>query len=99
MTLVNVSRKKINGVWSASSETGAMGGAYKASGGTVQSTAYNWSTDWKITEFDESLITGLPHIVNTEANEQPIYNLSGMRVSKLQKGNIYIQGGNKIVKR
>lgn len=45
---------KINGVWSASSEAGDMGGAYKASGGTVQSDAYNWSTDWKITVFESS---------------------------------------------
>ena len=41
---------RINGVWSASSETGEMGGAYKASGGTVQSDQHNWATDWKITE-------------------------------------------------
>ncbi len=91
---------RINGVWSASSETGVMGGIYKASSGTVQSSAYNWSTDWKITDFDDSLITGIfHHIVETEANEQPIYNLNGIRVSKLEKGNVYIQGGYKIVKK
>lgn len=45
---------KINGVWSASSETGAMGGAYKASGGTVQSDAYNWSTDWIIAVYEKA---------------------------------------------
>ena len=88
---------RINGVWSASSETGIMGGIYKASGGTVQSNSYNWSTDWKFTEFDDTPGTGLNNIVETGANAQHIYNLNGMRVSKLEKGSIYIQGGHKIV--
>ena len=49
---------KIDGVWSASSETGDMGGAYKASSGTVQSDSYGWATDWIFTEY-EATATGL----------------------------------------
>ena len=88
---------RINGVWSASSENGDMGGIYKASGGTVQSNSYNWSTDWKFTECDFAPELGLHHIIETEANAQPIYHLSGVRVDKIEKGGIYIQGGSKIL--
>lgn len=90
---------RINGVWSASSENGDMGGIYKASGGTVQSNSYNWSTDWKINAYDDSHDTGLTDIVTPGAEAQPIYNLNGIRVSRLEKGHIYIQGGSKIVTR
>ena len=88
---------RINGVWSASSETGDMGGKYKASNNTVQSDQYNWSTDWKITEYDDSPATGGTLIDETKANAQPIYHLSGVRVNRIEKGGIYIHGGNKIV--
>lgn len=88
---------RIKGVWSASSENGDMGGIYKASGGKVQSDAYNWSTDWKITPNDDSLITGLTPLVGGRTTALPIYNLSGMRVSKLEKGSIYIHDGCKMV--
>ncbi|MBE6256277.1 MAG: hypothetical protein E7105_12370 [Prevotella sp.] len=87
---------RINGVWSASSENGDMGGKYKASNNTVQSDQYNWSTDWKITVYDV-IETGAKRITEAEAHAQPIYHLSGVRVNKVEKGNIYIQGGNKIV--
>lgn len=87
---------RINGVWSASSENGDMGGKYKASNNTVQSDQYNWSTDWKITVYDV-IETGANRITEAEAHAQPIYHLSGVRVNKVEKGNIYIQGGNKIV--
>ena len=87
---------RINGVWSASSENGDMGGKYKASNNTVQSDQYNWSTDWKITVYDV-IETGVNRITEAETHAQPIYHLSGVRVNKVEKGNIYIQGGNKIV--
>ena len=87
---------RINGVWSASSENGDMGGKYKASNNTVQSDQYNWSTDWKITVYDV-IETGANRITEAETHAQPIYHLSGVRVNKVEKGNIYIQGGNKIV--
>ena len=87
---------RINGVWSASSENGDMGGKYKASNNTVQSDQYNWSTDWKITVYDV-IETGVNRITKAETHAQPIYHLSGVRVNKVEKGNIYIQGGNKIV--
>ena len=45
---------KIGGAWSASSETGIMGGAYKSSNGTVQNNN-DWSTDWKVTELPVGL--------------------------------------------
>ena len=87
---------RINGVWSASSENGDMGGIYKASGGTVQADAYNWSTDWKLTEYDDEYETGLNKIAATGANAQPIYHLNGVAVNKIEKAGIYIQGGRKI---
>jgi lysophospholipase L1-like esterase len=87
---------RINGVWSASSENGDMGGKYKASNNTVQSDQYNWSTDWKITVYDV-IETGVNRITEAKTHAQPIYHLSGVRVNKVEKGNIYIQGGNKIV--
>lgn len=87
---------RINGVWSASSENGDMGGKYKASNNTVQSDQYNWSTDWKITVYDV-IETGANRITEAETHAQPIYHLSCVRVNKVEKGNIYIQGGNKIV--
>ena len=87
---------RINGVWSASSENGDMGGIYKASGGKVQSDAYNWATDWKITEY-HYIETGVTRIPEAPKNAQPIYHLSGVRVNKTNKGGIYIQGNNKIV--
>jgi lysophospholipase L1-like esterase len=86
---------RINGVWSASSENGDMGGIYKASGGKVQSVAYNWATDWKITEYD-FIETAVNRITEAKTQAQPIYHLSGVRVNKVEKGSIYIQGGNKI---
>ncbi|MBO7347290.1 MAG: exo-alpha-sialidase, partial [Bacteroidaceae bacterium] len=49
---------KIDGVWSASSETGEMGGKYKATSGPVQSNSYDWATDWIFTEY-EATATGL----------------------------------------
>lgn len=88
---------RINGLWSASSENGDMGGIYKASGGRVQSDAYNWTTDWKITPNDDSLITGLTPLVGGRTTAPPIYNLSGIRVSKPEKGSIYIHDGCKMV--
>ena len=87
---------RINGVWSASSENGDMGGKYKASNNTVQSDQYNWSTDWKITVYDV-IETGANRITEAETQAQPIYHLSGVRVNKVEKGGVYIQGGNKIV--
>jgi lysophospholipase L1-like esterase len=87
---------RINGVWSASSENGDMGGKYKASNNTVQSDQYNWSTDWKITVYDV-IETGVNRITEAGTHALPIYHLSGVRVNKVEKGNIYIQGGNKIV--
>ena len=87
---------RINGVWSASSENGDMGGKYKASNNTVQSDQYNWSTDWKITVYDV-IETGVNRITETKNQTQPIYHLSGVRVNKVEKGSIYVQGGNKIV--
>ena len=87
---------RINGVWSASSENGDMGGKYKASNNTVQSDQYNWSTDWKITEY-EIIETGATRITEAKPQAQPIYHLSGVRVNKVDKGGVYIQGGNKIV--
>ena len=87
---------RINGVWSASSENGDMGGIYKASGGKVQSDAYNWATDWKITEY-HYIETGVTRIPEAPKNAQPIYHSSGVRVNKIDKGGIYIQGNNKIV--
>jgi hypothetical protein len=86
---------RINGVWSASSENGDMGGIYKASGGKVQADAYNWATDWKITEYDW-IETAVNRITEAKTQAQPIYHLSGVRVNKVEKGGIYIQGGNKI---
>ena len=87
---------RINGVWSASSENGDMGGKYKASNNTVQSDQYNWSTDWKITVYDV-IETGVNRITEAKNQTQPIYHLSGVRVNKVEKGSIYVQGGNKIV--
>ena len=87
---------RINGVWSASSENGDMGGKYKASNNTVQSDQYNWSTDWKITVYDV-IETGANRITEAKPQAQPIYHLSGVRVNKVEKGGVYIQGGNKIV--
>ena len=87
---------RINGVWSASSENGDMGGIYKASGGKVQADAYNWATDWKITEYDW-IETAVNRITEAKTQAQPIYHLSGVRVNKIDKGGIYIQGNNKIV--
>ena len=72
-----------------------MGGIYKASGGKVQADAYNWATDWKITEYDW-IETGVNRITEAKTQVQPIYHLSGVRVNKVEKGGIYIQGGNKI---
>ena len=62
---------RINGVWSASSENGDMGGKYKASNNTVQSDQYNWSTDWKITIYDV-IETGENRITEAETHAQPI---------------------------
>ena len=42
-------------------------------------------------------VTRIDNIVETGANAQPIYNLNGTRVNKVEKGSIYIQGGRKIV--
>lgn len=89
---------RINGVWSASSETGDMGGVYKSSSRPVQN-SYSWSTDWKVTAFDDTLTTGQADILKNQTGTQPAYNLSGIRVGKKDKGSIYIQGGRKIAAR
>lgn len=44
--------------------------------------------------------TGIQKVSNSEnTKEKPIYDLSGRRVFKMTKGNLYIQGGKKIVGR
>lgn len=88
---------RINGVWSASSEAGVMGGKYKSSSQPVQADAYDWSTDWKLTQYDNDIETSLAEIGPTAAKAQPIYNLSGIRVNKTERRGIYILGGCKIV--
>ena len=47
--------------------------------------------------FDEGLTTDIDEVESEENGSQPIYDLSGRRVSKPAKGGIYIINGKKVV--
>lgn len=44
-------------------------------------------------------VTGINQIVNAEQNNAPIYDLTGRRVVRTVKGDLYIKGGNKFIAR
>lgn len=60
-------------------------------GGETKETEISW---FEIKEYDPNGISN----ITSDATEQPIYNLQGMRVSKMQKHGLYIQGGKKFIK-
>ena len=60
-------------------------------GGETNSTEISW---YVLKEYDPNGISN----ITSDATEQPIYNLQGMRVSKMQKNGLYIQGGKKFIK-
>lgn len=44
-------------------------------------------------------VTGINQIVNAEQNNAPVYDLTGRRVVRTVKGDLYIKGGNKFIAR
>ena len=49
--------------------------------------------------FPDGTTTSISNIISGNADNQPIYDLSGRRVSQPVRGNIYIQGGKKFMSR
>ena len=60
-------------------------------GGETKETEISW---FEIKEYDPNGISN----ITSDTTEQPIYNLQGMRVSKMQQRGLYIQGGKKFIK-
>ncbi|MBR6455435.1 MAG: hypothetical protein IKS72_00675, partial [Prevotella sp.] len=60
-------------------------------GGETKETEISW---FEIKEYDPNGIIN----ITGDTTEQPIYNLQGMRVSKMQQRGLYIQGGKKFIK-
>lgn len=60
-------------------------------GGETNATEISW---YVLKEYDPNGIIN----ITSDTTEQPIYNLQGIRVSKMQKHGLYIQGGKKFIK-
>ncbi|MBR6446412.1 MAG: hypothetical protein IKS94_08385 [Prevotella sp.] len=60
-------------------------------GGETKETEISW---FEIKEYDPNGIIN----ITSDTTEQPIYNLQGMRVNKMQQRGLYIQGGKKFIK-
>ncbi len=61
-------------------------------GGETNETEIAW---YVIKEYDSNGI----HDITVDQAEQPIYNLQGIRVNRMQKNGFYIKGGKKIIKK
>lgn len=47
--------------------------------------------------FDDSETTGIREVNTADSSDTPIYDLTGRRINKPQRGQIYIQNGKKRV--